>query len=70
MQQLASYNQKRTSQTIRFCGREGVLSVFKHPKYRIRKNCVDMCVRHGREAIEICLLEKGVLAKKRLGTLL
>jgi len=25
-----------------------------------------MCARHGREAIEICLLKKGALAKKRL----
>jgi len=44
-----------------------VLIIFKHPKYTIRKNCVDMCVRHGRGAIEICLSEKGALAKKRLG---
>ena len=27
-----------------------------------------MCARDDREAIEICLSEKGVLAKKRLGT--
>ena len=26
-----------------------------------------MCARHGRGEIEICLSEKGVLAKKRLG---
>jgi len=26
-----------------------------------------MCARHGRGAIEICLLEKGALAKKRSG---
>ena len=26
-----------------------------------------MCARHGRGAIEICLSEKGVLAKKTLG---
>ena len=26
-----------------------------------------MCARHGRGAIEICLSEKGALAKKRLG---
>jgi len=26
-----------------------------------------MCVTHGRGAIEICLSEKGALAKKRLG---
>jgi len=25
-----------------------VLIIFKHPKYRIRKNCVDMCAREGR----------------------
>jgi len=25
-----------------------VLIIFKHPKYTIRKNCVDMCARHGR----------------------
>jgi len=24
-----------------------VLSIFKHPRYRIRKNCVDMCARDG-----------------------
>jgi len=29
------------------------------------KNCVDMCARHGKGgAIEICLSEKGALAKK------
>jgi len=28
------------------------------------KNCVDMCARHGWSAIEICLSEKGALAKK------
>ena len=43
------------------------LIIFKHPKYTIRKNCVDMCARHGRGAIEICLSEKGALAKKGLG---
>jgi len=25
-----------------------VLFIFKHPKYTIRKNCVDMCARHDR----------------------
>jgi len=44
-----------------------VLIIFKHPKYTIRKNCVDMCASHGRGVIEICLSEKGALAKKRLG---
>jgi len=44
-----------------------VLIIFKHTKYTVWNNCVDMCARHGRGAIEICLLEKGVLAKKRLG---
>ena len=44
-----------------------VLIIFKHPKYRIRNNCVDMCARYGKGAIEICLPEKGALAKKRLG---
>jgi len=44
-----------------------VLMIFKHPKYTIRKNCVDMWARDGRGAIEICLSEKGALAKKRLG---
>jgi len=39
-----------------------VLIIFKHPKYTMRKNFVN-----GREAIEICLSEKGALAKKRLG---
>jgi len=43
-----------------------VLIIFKHPKYTIRKICVDKCARHGRGAIEICLSEKGALAKKRL----
>ena len=47
-----------------------VLIIFKHPKYTIRKNCVDMCARDGRGAIEICLSEKGVLAKKDWETLL
>ena len=28
-----------------------------------------MCARHGRAATEICLSEKGALAKKRLVTL-
>ena len=27
-----------------------------------------MCARHGRGAIEICLSEKGALAKERLGS--
>jgi len=40
-----------------------VLIIFKYPKYRIRKNCVDMCAGDGRGAIEICLSEK----KKILG---
>ena len=44
-----------------------VLIIFKHPKYTIRKNCVDMCATHGRGAIEIYLSEKGALAKKILG---
>jgi len=43
------------------------LIIFKHPKYRIRKNCVDIYAMDGRGAIEICLSEKGALAKKRLG---
>jgi len=46
-----------------------VLIIFKRSKYRIRKNCVDMCARHGRGAIEICLSEKGALAKKDWETL-
>jgi len=33
----------------------------------MRKNCVDMCARDGRGVIEICLSEKGALAKNRLG---
>jgi len=44
-----------------------VLIIFKHTKYTIQKNCADMCARHGRRVIEISLLEKGALAKKRLG---
>jgi len=43
------------------------MSSFKHPKYRLRKNCVDMCARDGRGAIETCLSEKGALGKKCLG---
>jgi len=43
------------------------LIIFKHPKCTIRKNCVDMCARHGRGAIEISLSEKRALAKKILG---
>jgi len=46
-----------------------VLIIFKHPKYRIWKNCVDMCARDGRGAIEIYLSEKGALAKKRSGNI-
>jgi len=38
-----------------------VLIIFKYPKYRIRKNCVDMCPWDDRGAIEICLSEKGAL---------
>jgi len=41
-----------------------VLIIFKHIRYTTRKNCVDMCARHGRGAIEIYLSEKGALAKK------
>jgi len=44
-----------------------VLIIFKHPKYRSRKNCVDMCARVGRAAIETCLSERGALAKTILG---
>jgi len=44
-----------------------ILIIFKHPKYTIPKTCVDMCARHGKGAIEICLSENGALAKKRLG---
>jgi len=46
------------------------LLIFEHTKYRIRKNCVDMCARHGKGAIGICLLEKGALAKKDWETLI
>jgi len=44
-----------------------VLIIFKHPRYTIRKNCVDMCAGNGRGSIEICLSEKAALAKQRLG---
>jgi len=44
-----------------------VLIIFKHPRYTIRKNVVDMCARHGKGAIDICLSENGALAEKRLG---
>jgi len=27
-----------------------VLIIFKHTKHTIRKNCVDLCARHGRGA--------------------
>jgi len=47
-----------------------VLIIFKHPKYTIRKICVDVCAKHGRGAIEIFLSEKGALAKKDWETLL
>ena len=43
-----------------------ILIIFKHAKYKIRKNCVDMCARDGRGGDKICLSEKGALAKKRL----
>jgi len=46
-----------------------VLIIFKHTKYTIRKNCDGLCARHGRGAIEICLSEKGALAKKDWETL-
>jgi len=44
-----------------------VLIIFKHPQIYNTKKFVDMCARHGRRAIEICLSEKGALAIKRLG---
>jgi len=47
-----------------------VLIIFKHPKYALPKNCVDMCARHGRGLIEICLSEKGFYQKKYWETLL
>ena len=40
-----------------------VLIIFKHPKYTIRKNRVDMRARDDRGAIEICLSEKGKIGK-------
>ena len=46
------------------------LIIFKPPKSIIRKNCVDMCARFGKGAIELCLSEKGALAKKDWETLL
>jgi len=46
-----------------------VLIIFKHIKYTTRKNCVNMCGRHGRGTIEICLSEKGALAKNEWETL-
>jgi len=46
------------------------LSCFNHFQtsqiYNMKK-CVDTCARDGRGAIEVCLSEKGALAKKRLG---
>jgi len=36
-----------------------VLIIFKHTNYTTRKNCVDMCARHGKGAIEMCLSKKG-----------
>ena len=44
-----------------------VLIIFKHAKYIVRNNCVGMCARHCWGAAEICLLEKGALAKKKIG---
>jgi len=44
-----------------------VLIILKHPKYTIRKNCVDMCARCGGGTTKICLSKKGALSKKRLG---
>jgi len=41
-----------------------VLIIFKHTKCTERKVCVDMCVGHGRVALEISLSEKGALAKE------
>jgi len=32
--------------------------IFKHTKYRERRNCVYMCVGYGGGAIETCLSEK------------
>jgi len=46
-----------------------VLIIFKHTKYAIRKNCVDMCAMHSRGPIEICFSEKGPLTKKDWETL-
>jgi len=46
-----------------------VLIIFKHTKYTIRKTCVDIGAKHGRRVIEICLSEKGALAKKDWETL-
>jgi len=35
----------------------------------MHEKCVDICARNGRGAIEICLSEKGALAKKDWETL-
>jgi len=44
-----------------------VLIIFKHPKYTIRQNYVDMCARDGRGGDRNLFVRKGALAKKRLG---
>jgi len=36
-----------------------VLIIFKHPKYRIQKHCVDMCARDGRGSGDQGVGERG-----------
>jgi len=45
-----------------------VLIIFKHPKYKIRKNCVDMCARHGRgPGDRNSFVRKGGVSQKKIG---
>jgi len=44
-----------------------VLISFKHPKYRIQKNCVDMCARDGRGGDRNLFVRKGGASQKKIG---
>jgi len=41
-----------------------VLIIFKHTKYTVRKNCVDMCVRHGRSDRNLFVRKEGASQKE------
>jgi len=36
-----------------------VLIIFKHTKYTMRKNCADMCARHGRGWYKFVCQKRG-----------